>query len=225
MTHSVAQHLRVDVEVYDRAIRTFIGGYDELLDQAVTVLEQLGPLDRVIDLGAGTGALSERLLETVPRARVELWDVDADMMAKAADRLARFGDRARFVLRSFFEPLPPADAVMASLSLHHVRDLPSKGTLYRSIAASLRPGGGFVNADVTIPSDPTAGRASYRRWADHLVGSGIDPAGAWRHFDEWSAEDRYFSLEEELELIRAAGLQGSCPWRRDPATLTVGRKR
>jgi tRNA (cmo5U34)-methyltransferase len=224
VSHSVSRHLRIEIEDYDRTIRSFIGGYDEMLDQTVGAVSLTRPLDRVIDLGGGTGALSERLLRTLPHARVELWDVDEAMMAKAASRLAPFGDRVRFVLRSFFDPLPPADAVMASLSLHHVRELDQKGRLYDSIARALRPGGLFVNADITIPLEPGPGRASYRRWAAHLVASGIEEGRAFGHFEDWSGEDRYFSLDEELALLAAAGLAPSCAWRLDPATVMVGRQ-
>jgi tRNA (cmo5U34)-methyltransferase len=225
MTHSVSQHLRIEIDSYDRTIRHFIGGYDEMLYQAVAAVGQARQLERVIDFGAGTGALSDRLLGRFPDVVVELWDVDDAMLAKAATRLARFGSRAVFVHRSFFEQLPPVSAVMASLSLHHVRLVEEKAALYRAIAAALRPGGVFVNADITIPLDPAAGRASYRRWARHLVESGgMDEARAFRHFEEWSGEDRYFSLEEELGAIAGAGLVASCPWRRDPATVTLGRK-
>jgi tRNA (cmo5U34)-methyltransferase len=146
------------------------------------------------------------------------------MLANAALRLARFGPRATFVHRSFFDSLPPVSGVMASLALHHVRELGTKTELYRTIGAALQPGGVFVNADVTIPVDPAAGRASFRRWASHLVASGMDEARAFRHFEEWSGEDRYFSLDEELAAIGRAGLQPSCPWRQDPATVTLGVK-
>jgi tRNA (cmo5U34)-methyltransferase len=225
VSHSVAKHLRIEIDSYDHTIRTFIGGYDEMLDQVVAAVRASRESGHVIELGAGTGALSARLLEALPGVTVELWDVDPEMMGKAAERLLPFGDRARFVERSFFEALPPADAIVASLALHHVRTLADKVGLYRAIGDALRPGGVFVNADITIPDDPALGRASYRAWAAHLVESGIAPARAWEHFAEWSLEDRYFSLDDELGAIESAGLLATCPWRRDPATVTVGTRR
>jgi SAM-dependent methyltransferase len=105
-----------------------------------------------------------------------------------------------------------------------VRDLAKKTDLYRSIAKALRPGGVFVNADITIPTDPNESKATYGRWSDQMVRAGIEEPQTWKHFDEWSGEDRYFSLEEELAAIGAAGLHASYPWRHNPATVTVGRK-
>ncbi|MDE0030807.1 MAG: methyltransferase domain-containing protein, partial [Deltaproteobacteria bacterium] len=49
--------------------------------------------DLVLDLGAGTGALSEALLLHGGAGAVELIDVDAEMLDQARLRLARFGAR------------------------------------------------------------------------------------------------------------------------------------
>ena len=43
----------------------------------------------VVDLGAGTGALSAAILDALPDVRVLLVDVDPDMLATAASRLRR----------------------------------------------------------------------------------------------------------------------------------------
>jgi tRNA (cmo5U34)-methyltransferase len=221
MSHSVSQHLRIQVGAYDRAIRRFIPGYDEMLDRAVAAVVSRSPLATAIEIGAGTGSLSARLLERAAGVSVELWDVDEAMLDQARARLSPYGDRARFVLRSFAEPLPPCDAVMASLALHHLRAAEAKTACYTSIAAGLAPGGVLVNADATIPANPEAARAAYRQWADHLVASGIDEPDAWRHFEDWALEDRYFSIEEELGFLRDAGLVPQVDWQLGPSTVIV----
>jgi len=221
MSHSVSQHLRIDLADYDATIRRFIRSYDEMLEQAVGAVTSSGPLDRVLDLGAGTGALSERLLERHPTCTVELWDVDRGMLEQASQRLKRFGERVVLRESSFFEVEGPVDAMMASLSLHHVRDLATKEQLYTTLARSLRPGGRLVNADVTIPEDEAERRAEYQAWAAHQVANGYTETEAFQHFEEWAEEDRYFSLEEEQSALTRAGLRASCVWRQAPSTVTV----
>ena len=79
----------------------------------------------VLDLGAGTGALAAALLELTAGPgglgdagpTVELLDIDQEMLGHARERLASYGDRARFTVRSYYEPLPACDAAMASLSM------------------------------------------------------------------------------------------------------------
>ena len=223
MSHSVKRHLKLEIESYDRTIRRWIPGYEEALRQAAREVAGVDP-DRVLDLGAGTGALSEAILERTRRATVELLDVDAEMLAQARVRLERFGPRARFREQSFLDPLPECDAVAASLALHHVPDAVGKAQLYKRIRAALAPGGVLVNADVTMPAGEPRRTEHYSTWAVHLVSCGIEENRAYEHFAEWAAEDRYFPLQVELKAMREAGFEARCAWSDTPNTLLVGRK-
>jgi tRNA (cmo5U34)-methyltransferase len=220
MDHSVERHLGVASDSYDETIRRFIPGYDTLVATAAAAVAAVSPR-LVLDLGAGTGALSARLLEQDPRVVVELWDVDDAMLAVAGGRLARFGDRAKFLHRSYEAPFPLVDGIMASLALHHLPTMDAKTGLYARAYAALSAGGVLAIADVTMPAAAEESRKTYRAWADHLVASGIPEPRAWEHFAEWSGEDRYFPLEEELAALRSVGFRAHCPWRLGPATVLV----
>ncbi|MCY3735979.1 MAG: class I SAM-dependent methyltransferase, partial [Gemmatimonadaceae bacterium] len=193
MSHSVRRHLRVEIEAYDRTIRAFIPSYEEMLERAALAVAEARPR-RVIDLGAGTGALAEAVLRRCEGAHVELIDADAEMLDQARERLAAFVSRVSYSARSFQGPLPACDAVVASLALHHVPTLAEKREIFAAIHATLPPGGVFINADATMPADPAARQADYETWAAHLVSCGIEEQQAWRHFEEWSGEDTYFPL-------------------------------
>ena len=78
--------------------------------------------------------------------------------------------------------------------------------------------------DATMPAEPTAAEATWRAWADHMVAQGIDERRAFEHFEEWSAEDTYFPLEEELAAVAAAGFDAECVWREAGIAVVVGRK-
>ena len=224
MNHSVKRHLRLEIESYDRTIRTWIPGYEEALKRAAQEVAGVSP-DRVLDLGAGTGALSEAILERTATAVVELLDVDAEMLAQARVRLERFGRRVRFRRQSFHDALPQCDAVAASLALHHVPDMTEKTRLYGRIHAALAHDGVLVNADVTMPDAREPQRSEdYAAWAAHLVACGIEETRAYRHFEEWAGEDTYFPLEVELEAMTRAGFAARCAWKDTPNTLLVGRK-
>lgn len=227
MSHSVRRHLRVEVDAYDHQIRRFIPGYEEMIRYAARTVAAVSPR-LILDLGAGTGALSEAVLEEMTvrglPGQVELWDVDPEMLARGAARLERFGDRAKSVERSFLDSFPPCDVIMASLSLHHISTLAGKAELYGRASEALRPGGVLVNADATMPSGGPDRDRDFRAWADHLVASGIDEGQAWRHFEEWSQEDTYFPLEDELRALRDAGFEAECLWQSRPFAVLVGRQ-
>ena len=223
MAHSVESHLSVDPEAYDGAIRAFVPGYVEMLRMGVEVLRRTVAADAfVVDLGAGTGGFAERVAEALPAARLRLVDVDGAMLARARERLARFGDRVTYAEGRFQDPLPPCDAVIASLSLHHVPALAEKGEVYRGIHRALRAGGVFVNADATMRADEPFASLTRRLWAEHLVAHGDTLEGALARFDEWAREDTYFSVGDELAALKSAGFaRADVLWRTPPTTVIV----
>ena len=224
MSHSVRRHLHLEIDKYDEIIRQFIPGYERMLEQVARAVARIRP-ERVLDLGAGTGALSEVILAKCGQSIVELVDVDDEMLARAQTRLQRFGGRVRLSRQSFHDALPHCDAVAASLALHHVPDLTAKAQLYWRIHEALAPGGVFVNGDATMPNDAARKAADYGTWAAHMAACGIPEDQAYRHFDEWSDEDTYFPLEQELEAMIRAGFDAKCVWHRTPISVLVGRKR
>jgi len=223
MSHSVRKHLRLDIDAYDATIRRFIPSYEEMISTAVDALATHRPA-HVLDLGAGTGAMAAALLERTDDTSVELIDIDNEMLTRARIRLGDFGDRPLFALRSFADPLPRCDAVMASLALHHVPTLDEKAALFVRIHAALETGGLFVNADVTMPEADPARAAAYEEWADHLVARGCRRADAFAHFQAWSVEDTYFPLDAELDALTEAGFTASCVWREGVSTVVVAAK-
>ncbi len=223
-THSVKRHLDVDAESYDVQIRRFIPHYDEMITTGVELLAALAPAGgRVLDLGGGTGALSSAVLDGLPGVHVTVLDVDADMLAEARRRLARFADRVSFHHGSFLEPLPAADAVVASLALHHVHDLRAKTALYRAIHNTLSPGGVLLNLDAAVTEGARLNGLVFDRMAADMGDHGITDLEAHGHFAAWADEDRYFPLEAELSALRQAGFdEVECFWRRGLSAVTCG---
>lgn len=225
MRHSVRRHLRLEIDDYDAAIRRWIPGYETMLSVAAGAVASVDP-GRVVDLGAGTGALSEALLLRESAVEtVELVDVDEGMLDRARHRLARFGDRAAYRTGTFLDALPTCDAVAASLALHHVPTLEAKEAVFANVFGALRPGGVFVNADVTMPVDDDGRREAFGFWADHMVACGIDRDRAYAHFGEWAEEDTYLPLEAELEALRRLGFVAERVWSTGPIGVVVARKR
>ena len=226
MPHSVEEHLRLRATEYDRIIRTFIAEYDTMIGVQVQWLSAvLQPNGFVIDLGGGTGALAYALAEKLPGVHMEIWDVDPKMLAVAEQRLSIYKERVRIREKSFVDPLPACDAVVASLALHHVKDLRRKTELYSRIFHSLRRPGIFLNGDITISSDKHAQDATYRFWGEFMMSKGITEEEVAKHFSDWSEEDRYFSLYEELSALASAGfLQPDCFWKSGPLTVFGGMK-
>ena len=223
-THSVKRHLEVEAEDYDVQIRRFIPYYDEMQATGVGMLASLvAPDAHVVDLGAGTGALSAAVLKGLPQANVTVLDVDQDMLAVARHRLADFGDRVSFVEQSFLDPLPQADAFVASIALHHIHKLEQKRDLYRGIRDALPPGGPFLNLDATVSEGSRLSGPMFDSWVAHMVEQGIPEAEARGNIASWQDEDTYFPLDTELAALRQAGFsEVECVWRRSLGSICCG---
>ena len=192
-----------------------------MLTTAVELLARLAPpTAHVLDLGGGTGALSAAVLDRLPQVRVTLLDVDAAMLEEARRRLGPFGERVEFREGSFLDPLPAADAVVASLALHHVHDMEAKTDLYSSIREALAPGGAFLNLDAAITDGAGLSALGFDLWAARMAEHGIAADEARDHFAAWADEDRYFPLDEELAALRRAGFaEVECFWRRNTSAV------
>lgn len=140
-THSVEKHLRVTAEQYDAVIRTFVPYYDEMLKTGIDLVKALAKKSpHILDLGGGTGALTQAILRDIPDAKIELIDIDPYMLAEAKRRLSLEKERVSFKECSFFDSLLKSDVVVASLSLHHVPTIEQKTKVYAAIVESLKSG-------------------------------------------------------------------------------------
>jgi trans-aconitate 2-methyltransferase len=91
----------------------------------------------VMDVGCGTGRVTEKLLALVPRGRVLAIDASADMVDLARKRL---GDRAEVWCEDVLDlDLDErVDAIFSTAALHWVTD---HDRLWARLAGALRPGG------------------------------------------------------------------------------------
>jgi tRNA (cmo5U34)-methyltransferase len=213
--HRVAGHLGVAAAEYDRTIRTFIPSYDRMLATVVHWLDGHVPRGGlVVDLGAGTGALSAAILDALPDVRVQLIDVDPTMLDVAATRCSAHVGRFELRHARFEDQLPRCQAVVASLALHHVATHAGKRDLYRAIHAALEPFGLVVVADLLVYPDGPEREGMLRDWYLHMERNGISATEADGHFAQWVEEDFYVSLPDELAIIAGAGFpRPECFWR------------
>lgn len=130
---------RWDASTYDRVSDPMARWGTAVLDR----LELRGD-ERVLDAGCGTGRVTERLAERLPAGQVVALDASPAMIAEARRRLARFGDRVRYLVADLGRPIlldEPVDAVLSTATFHWV---PDHDALFRNLAAVLRPGGRLV---------------------------------------------------------------------------------
>jgi tRNA (cmo5U34)-methyltransferase len=204
----------------------------EFLEMIVSVMAAAVITDdrddlRVIDLGAGTGVLADKILTRWPRASVVCVDKSAEMIEIGS---AKFGNdpRVLWLQRDLAAPDWPAglatpfDAVVSSLTIHLIPD-DAKCCLYRWAFEHLVPGGVLVNADRLRAATPALDNVYHELWMQHIVRRtkevlGKDVALATvrerqRSMDQ-AAELKCVTLEQNMDWLREAGFAAvECYWK------------
>ena len=90
---------------YDTSFTRQMPAYDQM-HETILAMAALGgrEIGRVLELGAGTGTLTKKLLERFPRAEVTALDLSAEMLALAQTKLAFAGERVICGRRMFRPP-------------------------------------------------------------------------------------------------------------------------
>ncbi len=122
-------------------------GYQRCLDW-IAKKAQITRSDSVVDLGIGTGNLSQRLPGCHHVIGV---DISQKMMAVAATKVT-VHDHLSLIhsdLLAYFDDAPKIDAVVSSYAIHHLTE-DEKQQLFRRIDAVLKPGGRAVFGDLAF---------------------------------------------------------------------------
>ena len=111
-------------------------------------LQGTHPQGKVLEIGAGVGAMAQHLLTATPDLHMVVTDFDPEMVAMASQSLERFGSRVR-AQEADANHLPFADDsfdfVLSFLMLHHTGDWQQT---VREAVRVLQPGGSFVGFDL-----------------------------------------------------------------------------
>jgi tRNA (cmo5U34)-methyltransferase len=189
---------------YDAKRRAIVPCFDQFYGTAAELLSvREGPVGRVLDLGAGTGLMSEAVLRRHPGAEMVLLDGSAEMLSRAATRLPA-SERIVADLRDEL-PAGPFDAVVSSLAIHHLEH-PEQWDLYRRIPAVLRPGGVFVNAEHVAAPTPWVEEVNRRRWREAAAAAGATPQEL-EDSDVRMQFNRCSTVAEQMQWLEAAGLE------------------
>jgi tRNA (cmo5U34)-methyltransferase len=188
---------------YDRDRMKLIPGHEAFYASALELVP--AEAEQIVELGAGSGLFSEMLRSAFPSAHLHLIDFSQPMLDLARKRLGPDDQRLTYILADYTtQPLPSnCDAVVTSLSIHHLED-ERKQAILPNILAALRPGGVFVNADHIAAPTPELESLYQQRWL-----SAVRALGATEQQIADSLfrqkEDRRTPVGPQLAWMREAG--------------------
>ncbi|HEY6237843.1 MAG TPA: class I SAM-dependent methyltransferase [Thermoplasmata archaeon] len=187
---------------WDRQQEGYVPSRDRRFEAMFDVLEaQLPPAFHALDLAAGPGSLSARLLRRFPKARVTAVDFDPVLLHIGRHAHPAVGGRLNWLDADLRTPdwsrtlkAGSLDAVLSTTALHWL-PAPTLARLYRDLGPLVRTKGVFLNGDY-LPSDaePTALRGIGNRVHD-LREERLFEGAQRESWDEWWAR-----LESETSL-------------------------
>ena len=195
--------------MFDAGVLKSVPHYQEMISVITSIL----PFKRtekvaLLDIGTGTGNIAYNLKRSFPASKLLCLDLSPKMIEVAKEKLKGFkgveyvvADAASFTLKQKY------DAIVSSLTLHHLETDKEKHAFHRKVFKALNPGGYFINADILIAEDQHVQDVNLAKWKAFILKAST-PAFAKDRYKKYLAEDRPAVLFEELSSLREAGFKG-----------------
>jgi tRNA (cmo5U34)-methyltransferase len=210
------------------------GGWQAPIRQAqvAMVLRMIQyPMDaaiRVLDIGAGYGALAAALLHERPNATALCLDASEAMLKLGEERNQNLKARMAFVQGSLTSAdwlkavSGTFDAVISSRALHHFTENQRRRDIFKEVFSLVRAGGCFINADNVRAKNKSLGERYKKAREAYLDLFVRESSGGKTNLAEVRAAspNTYHGphnngdLEEELAWLREAGFGDvDCFWK------------
>lgn len=166
----IKAHFEEEAREFDEIILKLVPHYKDMINALISSIpfDHDGPI-RVLDLGCGTGAITQTLKEKFIDAQVTCLDLAENMIEMAKIKLDEYKD-IKYVIGDFysFEFTEKYDVIVSSLALHHLVTNEDKIEFYKKIYDALNEGGVFYNADVVLGSNNYLQELYIDKWKEFM---------------------------------------------------------
>ncbi len=222
---NIEQQFNLIAAEYDCNRRKFIPCFDDFYQNTTAFLAaHIAAPKRVVDLGAGTGLLTQFWFQLFPNAEYVLLDIAEEMLQVARKRFAGI-ETVSYQAGNYLYKLPdmPFDAVISALSVHHLEDA-QKGKVFADIYDRLPRGGIFVNYDQFCADSPKIDAWQNTYWERHLAHSGLteQDLALWK---ERRKLDKECSVRRQTDMLRQCGFETECIYLQQKFAVIAAIKR
>jgi tRNA (cmo5U34)-methyltransferase len=201
----------VKVEKYDKSIRLFCGGYEEIFKISHCCLRARLPVHaKVLVVGAGTGMEMTEFSPLNPGWSFCGVDPSADMLALAEKKILETNLTGEIELRKGYvddlEQEAVFDGATCILVMHFLKDDGAKLALLQSIYTRLKQGASFILVDGFGEPGSMEFEETLRAWKQYPLIHGLSVETVEDAFNRFIMKMIQFVPEARLlELLKTAG--------------------
>lgn len=206
MNKNVANVFNFSAEKYDDQRCKLIPLFNEFYGIAIEVMNIKSEKGKVLDLGAGTGLLTEWAMKKYPNADYTLVDI-ADKMLKIARERFKGHDNVKFKLYDYRNGIGKEryEAIISSMSIHHL-DYNEKNKFYKYIYDSLEEGGVFVNADQVKGEDDESEEIQKSYQLNYIENSPLSREEKDKTYDRIKL-DKMDTMSDQINMLKSVGFK------------------
>jgi tRNA (cmo5U34)-methyltransferase len=188
--------------------------YDAVMDTIMAHIDF--PKDssiRVLDLGCGTGTLTQRILSAFPKASIYAVDFSPAMLAVAKDKL-RNDSRVNFIEKNIFEIIedefPFFDLIVSTFVLHNYEGPDIYKEIFNKINNMLAIGGQLIYGDLIQSVDENMQSAEKEIQVKAMKANNLSNEEIAQWLDLLDKEDSPLQISEIETCLVDVGFENLC---------------
>jgi tRNA (cmo5U34)-methyltransferase len=172
-----------DTESYDRRIKKFVPYYEEMMNSVLNCFSEHESYLVVLELGCGTGSLSQKILKRQGVFKLTAIDINEEMVKKCKENLSPYPARTEIICADMigFRRLNYFDYVLSNLALHYPSTNDKKISVCRNVYESLRPGGIFSFSVMMTSESAESTERIWNHWENDVLQGGVSR----EELDDW----------------------------------------
>ncbi len=209
---------------YDSQRKKFIPCFNDFYSIAVSIAETSSDNPNILDIGAGTGLLSNFILEKYPNANITLIDISDKMLEIAQERF-KGKTNVNYIIDDYtrYQFDQKYDLIVSSLSIHHLTG-EEKKQLYTNIYSSLNEKGSFINADQVLGRTSFINSLYRTDWKNKVINSDLSKEEVLSAYER-TKFDKMSTLEDQINWLQDIGfLDVDCVYKYFNFVVLFGRK-
>lgn len=202
------KHFNNEAESFDTQVQKNISCYNEMLTALINAIPENKMNPKILDLGCGTGNITQKALTRFPLAEVTCLDLSENMIEIAKEKLSDY-EKVEYVIGDFTKMQIDRkyDVILSSLALHHIPNDEKKEAMYRDIYEALDNGGVFYNADVIKANSDYNEELNDKIARQEMMENGVTEEEIIEHKGKRDANDIPTTLVNHIKMLENVGFK------------------